>query len=362
MSPTTTDATQPAATPVPGPASETAASGAVAPRRRSDAITADFKPGSFALRDTWLPLAHVRQVGRRPVRRAMHGLPVYLWRDGGRFRATEDSRSDIERGRRRASEFTGGTGDYPLAERYGYAWVWYGDPAAASLELIPMVPHIPLDGVPRHMQADVVFDCSYELICENLLDLTHADFLHSWLTGDPLSDNDEITVSSTSETVTMTRTAVGRRTPKAQRSISKSPTQDLVAVTLVHVRSGVCLLHGDFRPGMSVRMLHPVTPELPGRCRTAVSFNVQKSSRMVRHLFPFSAHIVGGQDNWAVRPQNRLYQGTDPRRDSSSRFDAAGLRFRKVHNQLVERQRQGDYSYLPDGDPGRDVTGELRLA
>jgi hypothetical protein len=82
---------------------------------------------------------------------------------------------------------------------------------------------------------------------------------------------------------------------------------------------------------------------------------------MVRHAFPFSAHIVGSQDNWAVRPQNALYQGTEHCKDSSSRFDAAGLRFRKTHGQLVERQRQGDYSYLADGDPGRDVSGDLRL-
>lgn len=347
--------------PTSAPAGTREENGGSAQRRRSDAITADFRPGSFALRDTWLPLAHLRQIGRRPVRRTMHGLPVYLWREGGSLRATENSQADIERGRRRASEYTGGTGGYPLAERYGYAWVWYGDPAAASPDLVPRVPHVPPDGVPRHMQAEVVFDCSYELICENLLDLTHADFLHSWLTGDPLSDKDEITVSSTSETVTMTRIAIGRRTPKAQRHITKSQTQDLVAVTIVHVRSGVCLLHGDFRPGMSVRMLHPVNQELPDRCRTPVSFNVQKSSRIVRHAFPFSAHIVGSQDNWAVRPQNALYQGTEHRRDSSSRFDAAGLRFRKTHGQLVERQRQGDYSYLADGDPGRDVAGELRL-
>jgi phenylpropionate dioxygenase-like ring-hydroxylating dioxygenase large terminal subunit len=362
MPPTRPTAVAPAATRAPERTGEAAANGAVAARRRSDAITADFRPGSFALRDTWLPLAHLRQIGRRPVCRTMHGRPVYLWRDGGTLRATEDSRADIEGDRRRASEFTGGTGDYPLAERYGYAWVWYGDPAAASPELVPRVPHVPADGVPRHMQAEVVFDCSYELICENLLDLTHADFLHSWLTGDPLSDNDEITVSSTSETVTMTRTAIGRRTPKAQRHITKSETQDLVAVTLVHVRSGVCLLHGDFRPGMSVRMLHPVNQELPDRCRTPVSFNVQQSSRMVRHAFPFSAHIVGSQDNWAVRPQNALYRGTEHCKDSSSRFDAAGLRFRKIHGQLVERQRQGDHSYLCDGDPGRDVSAELQLS
>lgn len=330
-------------------------------RTRSASITSDFRPGDFALRDTWFPLVHTARVGRRPVRRLMHGQPAFISRDGGVLRATEDSLADIERGRRRSSEFTGGSGDYPVMERYGYVWVWYGDPAAASPDLLPLVPHIPIDGVPRRMQSNVIFDCSYELVCENLLDLTHADFLHSSITGDPLSDADEISVDSTSETVTMTRTALGRRTPKAQRAFAKSDRQDFIAVTLVHVRSGVCLLHGDFRPGMSVRMLHPATPETRYRSRTAVSFNVQKCSPVVRQLFPKVAHIVGRQDNWALAPQDPNYGPEIEWRDENSRFDAAGLRYRKVYQALVDRQRAGDFSYLADGDPGRDVVRELRL-
>jgi phenylpropionate dioxygenase-like ring-hydroxylating dioxygenase large terminal subunit len=330
-------------------------------QRLSDTLT-DFRPGAFALRDCWMPLVQVAQVGQRGgVRRPMHGTPVYIWRDQGRLRATEYSPRDAKDGRREGSWLSGGTGDLPLVERYGYAWVWYGEPQRAAVELMPNVPHIPVEGMPRRMQGNVVFDCSYELVCENLLDLTHADYLHSAITGDPLSDNDRITVDATSETVTMTRTALGRDVPKAQRSFVKADKQDFIAVTLVHVRSGVCLLHGDFMPGMSVRMLHPCNPETSRRTRTAVSFNVQRCSPLVRNVFPLVAHIVGRQDNWAIKPQNDKYVDGTPHRDENSRFDAAAVRYRKVFNTLVERQQRGDYSYLPDGDPARDVSEELRI-
>jgi hypothetical protein len=341
---------------------ETANETGGAPRSRSSAITAGFRPGAFALRDTWFPVIQTVLVGRRPVRRVIHGRPIYVSRENGALAAFEDSPRDRTRGRLRASEFTGGTGRYPLAERYGYAWIWYGDPASASADLVPCVPHLPVNGgLPRHFMGNVVFDCSYELVCENLLDLTHADFLHSWLTGDTLSEHDEISVESTSETVTMTRTATGRPTPRAQRALARSDRQDLCAVTLVHVRSGVCLLHGDFDPGMSVRMLHPVNPESPSRARTPVTFDVRDTSKLARHVFPFTAHVVGSQDNWAVRPQNTLYAGQDGPKDMNSRFDAAGLRYRKVYAELVERQQRGDYSYLADGDPARDVSRQLGL-
>jgi hypothetical protein len=347
-----TTAMQPA--PIPVTASE--------PRTRSASITTDFRPGSFALRDAWFPVVQSRLVGRRPLLRSIHGRPMYLSRANGALSVTEDSPRDRSRGRLRASEFTGGSGRYPTVERYGYVWVWYGDTDNASPDLVPCVPHLPEGGgLPRHFMGNVVFDCSYELVCENLLDLTHADFLHSWLTGDSLSESDEISVESTSETVTMIRTAEGRPVPKAQRSLVKSDKQDLRAVTMVHVRSGACLLHGDFRPGMSVRMLHPTNPESATRTRTAVTFNVQHAPAAARHLFGLTSHIVGRQDNWALVPQNPLYLRASQGKDMNSRFDAASLRYRKVFQELVERQRHGDYSYLADGDPSRDISEEAGL-
>lgn len=77
--------------------------------------------------------------------------------------------------RRRASEYTNGTGAWPVVERYSYAWVWYGNPDAASPELVPNVPHLPIEGMPLFTQDNVVFDCIHALLPENLLDLTHCE-------------------------------------------------------------------------------------------------------------------------------------------------------------------------------------------
>jgi Vanillate O-demethylase oxygenase C-terminal domain len=321
-----------------------------------------FHPGGFALRDTWFPLIHTARVGRWPVRRAMHGVPVIFSRDGERVRATEDM-PGTPLHRRRNGELTHGTGEYVTAQRYGYTWVWYGDPRNASPDLIPQVPHMPLEGMPIRFQGRALFDCSYELIAENLLDLTHADFLHSKITGDSLSDDDVVEVESTSEVVTMIRTAHGRPIPEVQRPMvgKNAKTQNIRVVTVTHVRSGVCVLHGDFNPGMSMRMLHPCNPESLSRTSTPVSYNPQHMPRWGRAMFPFMTHIVARQDNWAVRKQNARYLEADDDRDLSSRFDKAGLRYRKVYSALAARQQNGDFSYLPDGDPGRDISDALGI-
>ncbi|ETB35869.1 hypothetical protein N602_25780 [Mycobacterium avium subsp. hominissuis 10-5606] len=322
-----------------------------------------FRPGATALRDAWFPLVHTNQVRRRPVTRSVHGEPVVFYRDGsGAVRATHTPPGATAH-HRTGSEFVDDTGHYPLIERYGYAWVWYGDPHNASPELLPCIPHTPIDGLSRRHEATVVYDCTYELVCENLLDLTHADFLHSKLTGDALSDDDVIDVESTSETVTMIRTARGRPVPQMQKAFAGgAKTQNVRAVTITYVRSGLCVLHGDFNPGMSMPMIHPTNPETRTRCRVPATFNPRYMPWLARAAFPLSAHPVGRQDNWALRKQNANYIGTAPAtQDFSSRFDKAGLRYRKVYQQLAGRQRNGDFSYLPDCGIGRDTSEVLGI-
>lgn len=60
-------------------------------------------------------------------------------------------------------------------------------------------------------------------------------------------------------------------------------------------------------------------------------------------------------------PQNPRYQKPAPRPDLHTRFDKADMVFRMRVKQLAERQRRGDYSYLPDGDPAKDIRDTLRL-
>ena len=323
-----------------------------------------FRPGAIALRDAWFPLVHTNQVRRRPVARSLHGEPVIFYRNHtGAVRAA-DAPPGTPVSQRPDSEFLDATGHYPLIERYGYAWVWYGNPLNASPSFLPCIPHTPVEGLPRRFEATVVYDCTYELVCENLLDLTHADFLHSKLTGDALSEDDVIDVHSTSETVTMIRTAHGRPIPQMQKALAGgAKTQNVRAVTITYVRSGLCVLHGDFNPGMSMPMIHPTNPETRTRCRVPATFNPRYMPWLARAVFPFSAHPVGRQDNWALRKQNAKYIGSaqPEKQDLSSRFDKAGLRYRKVYQQLAARQRDGDYSYLPDAGIDRDTSEELGI-
>ncbi len=323
----------------------------------------DWNPGSYRLRDAWFPLAHSESVRKRPVKRLVHSQPYYLVRDAqGKALATEFHPERFAEQRRLASEFTGGTGEYPVTEIYGYVWCWYGDPARADLSLIPDIPYLPRKGgLPGYMRSTTRFDSCSELSLENLLDLTHADYLHTYLTGDEECDSDTVTVEYTSETVTMIRDQINKKTPDFMKKMGvKSERLDFRGVIHVYVRSSVAHAFGRFTPGYSVPLFHPCVPESQFQNRLNVTINSWDAPWLFKHMMPLQGYTVSPQDNYVTRPQNARYLEPTDRRDMHSRFDGAGIRYRFLMQQLAERQSQGDYSYLPDADIGRDLTELFR--
>lgn len=330
------------------------------PQKKSALVSADWVPGEYALRDAWFPIAHSPHVTRHPIRRFIHSQPYFLWREGSQLKAAEHS--PAQGNKFIASEFTGGSGLYPVLERYGYVWVWYGNPDNASEELIPNVPYLPKAGLklPRNMWGQIYFNCSSEICAENLLDLVHADYLHSEFVGDEINDGDYVSVTSTSETITMTREVTNKRIPRMLQLLGvPSKTADYRAVAHVHVRSNVVVLHGQFLPGFSQPLFHPLIPESRNLCRNNYTFNITDAPRIARNLFPLFAYGIGPQDNTMMERQNPRYQLTGQPRDASSRFDAAASRYRFVASKLIRRQQEGDFGYASDANPSVDISDIL---
>ena len=65
-----------------------------------------------------------------------------------------------------------------MVERYGFVWIWPGDPEAASEGLIPGLywANNPDWGCGGGLYR---IDCDYRLMIGNLMDLTHETYVHS---------------------------------------------------------------------------------------------------------------------------------------------------------------------------------------
>jgi len=339
----------------------TAARPRQAPRK---ATASDWVPAEYDLRDAWFPVAHALDVGAAPIRRIVHAQPYFLWRDGSGVKAAEFHPERMAQSKSLATAFTGGSGYYPTVERYGYVWAWYGAPDAADEALLPHIPFLPLGGSPRHMCRTVRFDVCSALAVENLIDSTHADFLHGEVVGgEGVSYTDEVKVEFTSETVTRTRMVTHKAVSPIMRWVGgvRAKYQDYQSVLHLHIRSSTTLNYARFRPGFDVPTVQPFVPVGANRCRVDVAFNVSAAPEPFRHIMPRMAYVVGPQDDYVLTPQNARYADPSPQRDLHSRFDAPGNRYRFQIQQLWERQQAGDFSYLADGDPQRDVTALLGM-
>ena len=89
---------------------------------------------------------------------------------------------------------------YPLIERWNLLWIWMGDAAKADPELIPAFPFLDTESwyVGR---AQMEIDANYVLESDNILDLSHIEYLHPTTLGAGQSGEGKTVVTQEGNTV-----------------------------------------------------------------------------------------------------------------------------------------------------------------
>ncbi len=67
---------------------------------------------------------------------------------------------------------------YPVHERDGFVWYWPGDPARADISTVPVYEFLSSPDRFRGVYGRLPVKANYELVIDNLLDLSHVEFLH----------------------------------------------------------------------------------------------------------------------------------------------------------------------------------------
>lgn len=171
-----------------------------------------FTEGSFAVKNGWYVAAFTHELGRELVARTILNVPVVLYRK-------EDGTAVAVGGRCPHRHYPLGAsclkGDivvcgyhgiafdsdgqcvnvpsqshtpksyriptYPLVEHGIWAWIWMGDPEKADISLLPDLHEIGAVGEGVHIRPMYVehVDGRYQLLNDNLLDLSHIAVLHN---------------------------------------------------------------------------------------------------------------------------------------------------------------------------------------
>ena len=160
------------------------------------------------LDNVWYCSALAEEVGNTPLARIICEIPIVLYRTGsGKVAALEDRcshrQAPLSRGRVNGDEiecaYHGYTFDcngtcvhvphqdivpqaakirsFPSVERWGYVWLWFGLAAKADPTLIPDLPWTE-DTSFRTVYFRFDVGANFQLMADNLMDVSHTEFLH----------------------------------------------------------------------------------------------------------------------------------------------------------------------------------------
>ena len=237
---------------------------------------------------------------------------------------------------------------FPLVERFGFLWIWMGDPAGADLDTIPAQYAIQTDpawagdGVMIHTRSSTM------LITENVLDLTHASYLHARRVGtdyvpymlpDTLIEDNHVAVSRAFKNV---------KNPSTFIKIMGFEMADREQV--IHFwPPGYCLLDMNIRPtGVEepseerrMVVLSPITPETEKSHHQFLCFyrNFELDDETLTKVMMDEVYRTALEDTEMLEAQQRnMDEDTEDVNIVNLRVDQGPIAARRMIEQLLVGQ------------------------
>lgn len=174
---------------------------------------------------------------------------------------------------------------YPVVERWSLLWVWMGDPAQADPALIPSFPF--LDTEHWYVAtAQMEIDANYVLESDNILDLSHIEYLHPTTLGAGQSGEGKTTVTQDGSTVWSRRVIRNEILPdflyQATGLPDKAPCDRWLDVrwdapASMYLQADMALAGTPREQGMQSPQAHLFTPISEGKTHYFYSFSMPKA-------------------------------------------------------------------------------------
>lgn len=159
---------------------------------------------------------------------------------------------------------------YPLALRGPLVWIWMGDPALA--ETTPAPSYEWLENGSHHIGLGYLYGlANYQLMADNILDLSHIEYLHPILGTEAVSKA-KVEVETTPDSIVTTRHMVDEllseplaRTYRAEGArVDRELRVEWRAPSLMELTVTICPQSPPGAPPRGSRTLHLFTPETSG--------------------------------------------------------------------------------------------------
>jgi vanillate O-demethylase monooxygenase subunit len=348
-----------------------------------------FEAGLDYVRDGWYAAGWSRDFGDDLIARVVLGEPIVFYRDGEQVVALADRCAHraypLSAGVRVAGGvrcgYHGFTYDglgrcvaipaqahvppaygvrrYPTLERGGVTWIWMGEPNAADPARLPDLDELGLTHPHFHVAIGgaKTWRNRYQLINENLLDLSHIEFLHYGSIGTANVAASPVVTTVHPGMVEAVRTihddvatpfhhrAVGieGRMDRTTRSLFYLPGAHVTHVTMVAPGSGA--RYGE--PGYfgEFRIVHLITPAGPHE--TTYFWAVTRTARTDDATTAFMLEAfdtIFDQDGVALERQERALIAAPDFYELSCTADEAALKARKLLRTAMRNERERTFS------------------
>ncbi len=339
-------------------------------------------------RNAWYVAAWDHEVtSRQPLARTVAGQPLALWRTSdGRTSALSDAcwhrLAPLSMGKILGDELQcpyhglryNGAGrctampaqktinpsatvpSFPVVERHRFVWVWLGDPDLADPELVPDMhqmdsPEWAGDG------ETIAAQCNYQLVLDNLMDLTHEEFVHSSSIGQDELSESEFEVTHDDRHVTVSRWMrdidappfwlknMRDRFPDFEGRVDRWQIIHFEAPSTICIDVGVAKAgtgapEGDRSQGVNGYVMNTITPQTDRTSHYFWAFmrNYRLGSQTITTQLRDGVHGVFGEDEEMLIAQQEAIDANPDYEFYSMNIDAGGMWVRRILDRMLQAE------------------------
>ena len=246
---------------------------------------------------------------------------------------------------------------YPVVEKHTAVWIWMGD-KPADLAKVPDFHE--LDGVPElhsTKRDSMMIRANYQLLIDNLLDLSHTSYLHAGVLGNRDTVDAEITVEQEGDDVLVGRISKGATPPGILAPFwpGHPPRVDVfnrvrwMAPGTLKLISGMCAAGGNQDSGTGLHAIHMLTPESETSTHyffTAVRWNVVTTDEIVNQelqarIAKLRRHAFEVEDAPVVEAQQRnIAMANRSLEPMILPIDVGPARYKRILSRMLDVERQ----------------------
>jgi phenylpropionate dioxygenase-like ring-hydroxylating dioxygenase large terminal subunit len=255
---------------------------------------------------------------------------------------------------------------FPVVERHRFLWVWMGDPDLADPDLVPDMHQ--MDSPEWAGDGETIrAGCNYQLVLDNLMDLTHEEFVHSSSIGqDELSDS-EFEVSHDQRHVTVSRWMRDIEAPPFWRKNMRDKFPDFegrvdrwqiihfeapstICIDVGVAKAGTGAPEGDRSQGVNGYVMNTITPETDRTCHYFWAFmrNYRLESQTITTQLREGVHGVFGEDEDMLIAQQGAIDANPDYEFYSLNIDAGGMWVRRILDRMLQAEERPSDARIPD--------------